>query len=138
MTLDLGRVESLAAVALKGVDLGVRWKAPFAVDVTPALRAGKNRLEVKVVNVWRNRLIADAGLPESKRVAWVTSNPYKPTDRLAPSDPLGPVQLRASGKQSRRIDASLAVSHHLLSGRPSRTFRAMILETTGVFMPRPR
>jgi alpha-L-rhamnosidase len=96
--LDLGRVEQLASVSLNGIELGVLWKTPFAVDVTKALRSGKNRLEVKVVNVWRNRLIADAGLPESKRVAWVTFNPHKVGDRLLPSGLIGPVVLRAPSK----------------------------------------
>lgn len=95
--IDLERVEALASVSLNGVDLGVLWKTPFAVDVTTALHSGKNRLEVKVVNVWANRLIADAGLPESKRVSWATYNPYKPGDRLIPSGLLGPVVLRAMG-----------------------------------------
>ena len=95
VVLDLGRVEVLAAVSLNGVDLGTFWKIPFAVDVAKALRSGKNRLEVKVVNVWSNRLIADAGLPESKRVSWATYNPYKPGAPLLSSGLLGPVVLRA-------------------------------------------
>lgn len=94
--LDLGRVEALASVTLNGIDLGVVWKTPFAVDVTNALRAGKNHLEVKVVNVWTNRLIADAGLPESKRISWATYNPYKPGAPLLPSGLLGPVVLRVT------------------------------------------
>ena len=95
--LDLGRVEAVASVTLNGVDLGSVWKAPFAVDATKALRPGKNQLEVKVANVWANRLIADAGLPVAKRVAWVTYNPFKPGDSLLPSGLLGPVQLRTAG-----------------------------------------
>jgi hypothetical protein len=79
--LDLGRVKEGASVSLNGVDFGSLWKAPFAMDVTKALRPGKNRLEVKVAYVWANLLIADAGLPESKRVSWVTYNPYKAGDR---------------------------------------------------------
>lgn len=96
--LDLGRVEALASVSLNGIGLGVLWKTPFAVDVTKALRSGKNQLHVKVVNVWTNRLIADAGLPEAQRVSWATYNPYKPGDRLLPSGLLGPVVLRAPAK----------------------------------------
>ncbi len=94
--LDLGNVEVVAAVTLNGVDCGSLWKAPFAVEAGQALRPGKNRLEVKVANVWANRLIADAGLPAAKRVAWATYNPYKPGDRLLPSGLLGPVQLRTT------------------------------------------
>ncbi|WP_277557750.1 glycosyl hydrolase [Ereboglobus sp. PH5-10] len=94
--LDLGRVENVAAVMLNGIDLGVLWKAPYAVDSSKALRLGKNRLEVKIINTWTNRLIADAGLPESQRVTWATFNPYKPGDRLRAAGLLGPVQLRAA------------------------------------------
>ena len=96
VVLDLGRVEVVAAVSLNGVDFGSLWKSPFAVDITKALRPGKNQLVVKVANVWANRLIADAGLPAAKRVSWVTYNPYKSGDHLLPSGLLGPVQLRAT------------------------------------------
>ncbi len=98
IVLDLGRVEVVAAVKLNGVDLGAYWKAPYAVDVTAALRPGKNRLEVKVANVWTNRLIADASLPEAQRVSWATFNPHKSGDRLLPSGLIGPVQLRMAGE----------------------------------------
>lgn len=87
---------------MNGLNLGALWKAPFAVDVTKALRPGKNRLEVKVANLWTNRLIADAGLPESKRLSWATFNPYKPGDRLLSSGLLGPVQLRSSGETNQK------------------------------------
>ena len=94
--LDLGRVDVVASVSLNGRNLGALWKSPFAVDATKALRLGKNRIEVKVANVWANRLIADEALPKSKRVSWVTYNPYKPGDSLLPSGLLGPVQLRTT------------------------------------------
>jgi hypothetical protein len=57
--LDLGRVKNVAAVRLNGKDLGVLWKPPFKVEVTGALKRGKNVLEIKVTNLWVNRLIGD-------------------------------------------------------------------------------
>ena len=34
------------------------------MDVTKALKSGENKLQVMVVNSWRNRLIGDQELPE--------------------------------------------------------------------------
>jgi hypothetical protein len=62
--LDLGRVEVLAEVLLNGRNLGIVWKPPYRVEVGDALRAGENRLEVRVTNLWPNRLIGDEQLPE--------------------------------------------------------------------------
>lgn len=66
--LDLGRVKNLAEVSLNGVSLGTLWCPPFTVDVTRALKTGANRLSVKVTNLWPNRLIGDAQLPDD--VTW--------------------------------------------------------------------
>jgi len=61
--LDLGAVKNFAEVTLNGKPLGVLWKAPFRLDVTGLLKAGRNTLEVKVTNLWPNRLIGDEQLP---------------------------------------------------------------------------
>jgi hypothetical protein len=68
VVLDLGRVKNLAEVRLNGRDLGVLWKAPFRLDVTGRVKAGRNSLSVRVTNLWPNRLIGDAQLPEE--VEW--------------------------------------------------------------------
>ncbi|MCX6894635.1 MAG: glycosyl hydrolase [Verrucomicrobia bacterium] len=91
--LDLGGVKNVAEVTLNGHDLGILWKPPFRVDATAALRAGRNKLEVRVTNLWPNRLIGDAALPENRRFTWTTFQPYKPTDPLLESGLLGPVEL---------------------------------------------
>jgi hypothetical protein len=62
--LDLGNVQIMAEVRLNGRDLGILWKPPFRVDVTGALKAGENVLELRVVNLWINRQIGDEQLPE--------------------------------------------------------------------------
>jgi hypothetical protein len=90
--LDLGDVKDLAEVTLNGQHLGILWKHPFVVDVTPALHAGKNELEVKVTNVWPNRLIGDKQ-PGAQRIAYATFDPYKADSPLLPSGLLGPVTL---------------------------------------------
>jgi hypothetical protein len=62
--LDLGRVAIMAAVKLNGKDLGTLWKAPYRVDITGAVKAGENVLQIRVVNLLVNRMIGDEFLPE--------------------------------------------------------------------------
>jgi hypothetical protein len=62
--LDLGTVHNMARVRLNGKDLGVVWCDPWKVDVSAALRAKGNKLEIQVANLWPNRLIGDEQLPE--------------------------------------------------------------------------
>jgi hypothetical protein len=62
--LDLGEAEVMAIVKLNGKELGILWKKPFRLDITSAAREGENSLELTVVNLWPNRLIGDANLPE--------------------------------------------------------------------------
>ncbi len=65
--LDLGRVEVLSGVKVNGRDLGVVWKEPYRADITDVVRAGANMVELAVTNLWANRMIADAALPEEGR-----------------------------------------------------------------------
>ncbi len=62
--LDLGRVEVLANVVVNGKDLGTLWKRPYQIDITDAVHAGTNTLEIRATNLWPNRLIGDEQLPE--------------------------------------------------------------------------
>jgi hypothetical protein len=92
--LDLGKVKNLADVTLNGKSLGILWKEPFQIDVTGSLKQGKNRLTVKVTNLWPNRLIGDQKLPEKDRTTWASVSLYKATDPLLPSGLMGPVTIR--------------------------------------------
>ncbi|MCX7011881.1 MAG: glycosyl hydrolase [Candidatus Sumerlaeota bacterium] len=62
--LDLGDVQVIAEASLNGKDLGILWKPPFAAEVTGVIRPGANRLEVRVTNLWPNRLIGDERYPD--------------------------------------------------------------------------
>ena len=66
--LQLGQVGQIAGVRLNGKPLGVVWTAPWSVELTGAVKAGKNQLEIAVTNIWMNRLIGDARLPEEQRL----------------------------------------------------------------------
>jgi hypothetical protein len=93
LVLDLGRVEVMAQVRLNGRDLGVVWTLPFRADATPALKQGTNTLEIRVANLWPNRLIADSGLPQDQQITRTTWNPFTKDAPLLPSGLLGPVSL---------------------------------------------
>ena len=90
--LDLGEVRVMAQVWVNGQDCGVAWTAPWRVDITAAVRAGSNDLEIAVANLWPNRMIGDAAAPE-KAISRTTYRPYKAGDALLPSGLLGPVRL---------------------------------------------
>ncbi|WP_375447596.1 glycosyl hydrolase [uncultured Fibrella sp.] len=96
--LDLGDVKNLADVSVNGKNVGVVWKKPYRIDVTSALKTGANTLEVKVTNLWVNRLIGDAqpdrktaGLPATN--TFTTMPFYKAGSPLLPSGLLGPVTI---------------------------------------------
>jgi len=90
--LNLGEVKNIAEVSLNGKSLGVLWKQPFVIDITDALRPDENQLEVKVTNVWPNRMIGDKQ-PGAQRIAYSTFDPFKPDSPLLPAGLLGPVVL---------------------------------------------
>lgn len=89
--LDLGKVMVIAEVRVNGKDLGVLWKPPFRVGLTGAVNAGANRIEIRVTNLWPNRMIGDRHLPENKRFTWSTWNPYNEASPLLESGLIGPV-----------------------------------------------
>jgi hypothetical protein len=91
--LDLGSVKNLAEVVVNGKSLGIVWKAPFRVDITDKLRNGSNTLEIKVTNLWVNRLIGDAQPDVVKKYTYTTQQFYGAGSPLAPSGLLGPVRI---------------------------------------------
>lgn len=121
--LDLGKMSVIAEVILNGRNLGILWNPPFRVNVTDVIKAD-NTLEVRVVNLWINRLIGDEHLPEDREwksspleplkswPKWVQEGKSSPTGRftftsarlwrketpLVESGLLGPVQVIATEK----------------------------------------
>jgi alpha-L-rhamnosidase/Concanavalin A-like lectin/glucanases superfamily len=67
VVLDLGRVEVIADVVINGRHVAQAWKEPYRLDITDAVHAGANALEVRVATLWPNRLIGDEQLaPEDE------------------------------------------------------------------------
>jgi hypothetical protein len=91
--LDLGAVRETASIRVNGKQMGVAWKLPYALDITDAVTPGKNALEIEVTNLWPNRIIGDASLPESKRFTHTNITKFNAKSPLLPSGLLGPVRL---------------------------------------------
>ena len=92
--LDLGTVKDLTEVRLNGHDLGVLWTAPWQWEITDAVKPAGNELELRVVNLWPNRLIGDAHLPPGRRFTHTNVSQFSRDDQLLPSGLLGPVSLQ--------------------------------------------
>ncbi len=62
--LSIGEVHDIATVYVNGIDCGTVWTAPYRVDISKAVKRGKNTLRIRVVNTWANALLgADNGTP---------------------------------------------------------------------------
>jgi len=59
----------IAEVNLNGHEFGILWKRPYQIDVTDYLQNGLNKLEVRVTNLWPNRLIGDEQLSDPDKFA---------------------------------------------------------------------
>jgi hypothetical protein len=93
LILDLGQVWELARVTLNGKPIGIVWTKPFRLDVTKAVRTGRNLLKIEVTNLWVNRLIGDAQPGARRKYTFTTIPTYLPDAPLRESGLLGPAQI---------------------------------------------
>jgi hypothetical protein len=97
--LDLGRVREFAQVTLNGKPLSdILWKPPFSLDVTSSMRNGANSIEVRVTNLWPNRIIGDQQPDAKEKYTFTVYGAYKVDSPLIESGLLGPVRLLAINK----------------------------------------
>ncbi len=91
--LDLGNVKNIAEVSINGKVVGTVWKTPFKLDITDAMKKGTNQLEIKVTNLWVNRLIGDVQPGVKEKITYTTMPFYRGNEPLLPSGLLGPVRV---------------------------------------------
>ena len=93
LSLDLGRVESVATVSVNGRRLRTLWASPYRCEIpAEAVADGENTLEVAVTSTWYNRLAWDSGRPAAERKTWTHAAPAADA-APRPSGLLGPVTL---------------------------------------------
>ena len=91
--LRLDRLHDVAHVYVNGQDCGVVWAPPYEVDITDALKPGKNTLTIKVVNTWANALRGnDEGTPPFDHI-WTNAKYRSKSGELLPAGLLGPVKI---------------------------------------------
>lgn len=90
--LDLGEFHELADVLVNGRVVKTVWKPPSRVDVTSEMKPGANAVEIRVTNLWVNRLIGDVQ-PGAEKVTFTVSAPYDANAPLRPSGLIGPVRV---------------------------------------------
>ena len=92
--LNVGPMRGVARVRMNGVDAGTIWCAPWTLDVTHALRAGENKLEIDVTNPWVNRLLFELAKPKDKRATSLSVSPRLTGVTPQASGLIGPVLLQ--------------------------------------------
>jgi hypothetical protein len=92
LALDLGVVRELAVVFLDGRSLGTVWHAPYTINIPADLKPGAHALEIRVDNLWVNRLVGDKQ-PGATAVAFAPQSPYTASSPLMPSGLIGPVRI---------------------------------------------
>ena len=76
----------------KNFEKMLKWKlAPYRLNISKAIKKGENKLEIEVVNLWRNQLIKDKQRPEEEKYTWLVTDDIKSKSKLQPSGLLGPV-----------------------------------------------
>jgi hypothetical protein len=98
--INLGNVSVMAKVKLNGTDIGGTWIAPYRLNATKHLRTGTNKIEVEVVNLWRNQLIKDKKLPKEERYTWHLVDDIREDEEPHSSGLLGPVTIQEIAKKS--------------------------------------
>jgi hypothetical protein len=97
LLLSLGQVGDIAEVRVNNVLMGTAWHAPWEVDIGAAAKPGPNTIEIRVANLWVNRLIGDQQ-PGANGATWTSQPTYLPNAPLRPAGLIGPVNIAQCGR----------------------------------------
>lgn len=85
--------KNIAELLVNGKNPGIVWRKPFSVNITKAITAGNDILEIKVTNLWVNRLTGDMQSGVTKKITYTTMPFYRADSPLKPSGLMGPVRI---------------------------------------------
>lgn len=91
-------VHAAAQVLVNGHEAGTVWCSPWTLDITPYVKKGKNRLEIRVANTLWNRLVGDANKTEADRIMLQNYPLAKAQDKLVASGLTGKVRIKTKKK----------------------------------------
>lgn len=91
--IDLGTVGDVAEVLIDGRAAGISWRAPHLIELG-MLGEGEHVLEVRVANLWLNRIIGDLQ-PGAVPITFTSNQIFSADTPLRPSGLIGPVRLLA-------------------------------------------
>lgn len=90
--LKLKDLHDVATIVLNGKECGSVWTAPYEIEITEALKTGKNHIEITVANSWNNAIIGhDAGKDPFPNI-WTNAKYRAPKPELLPAG-LGEIEL---------------------------------------------
>ncbi|MBD5313657.1 MAG: DNA-binding protein [Bacteroides sp.] len=93
VVLNLDGVHDVATVIVNGKECGIVWTAPYTVDITDAIKKGKNSLVIEVTNTWANALLgADEGKAPFEGI-WTNGKYRRAEKTLIPAGLTGPLSL---------------------------------------------
>jgi hypothetical protein len=79
--LQIDEFGSTAEVMVNGKPVAIIWEPGYKLNISAFVKAGTNKLLIKVTNPWRNRLIGDMISPRGKSNAY-TSSPFRENGAL--------------------------------------------------------
>ncbi len=96
--LDLGNLPDLADVYVNDMHCGTAWTYPDRVEITKTLQTGYNKLNIRVVNGWANRIKGVHDRVVKDENIWTNATYWIADQPLQPSGLLGPLTLIVSDK----------------------------------------
>lgn len=94
INLNIGNIQVIGSVIINGKQVGSElWSAPYRINIASYLLTGKNHLEIKVTNLWRNKILEQVIKPKNKQALFLLHNPIKANQPLLPSGMWGEVTI---------------------------------------------